>query len=440
MGENTKGGLIGRRLGQYLIEGHLGKGGMGEVYLARDCALDRLVAVKVLAGTYSRDGELVSRFRREAQAAARLNHPHIVQVHTVDVDCDPPYMAMEYVEGLSLDRLVDQDGPLSWQRALTICGQVASALACSHAHGIIHRDIKPANILIDRSGRARVTDFGIARVAGAQTELTAPGMLMGSPHYMSPEHCGTGDVSPASDIFSLGSTVFELISGRVPFPAETTAALVKRITLDPTPSLTDHVLDVPQAVQDFVASMMAKDPSKRYATAEHVIEDLRCLQGNTALKHGTALNTTDTAPPKSLVDEFLGGTKPSVHVPRVVPERPFPWRVVAWAAALLIGLIALVAGLRAWQPTTPQWTPTPAMGEAPAPQTQPYGPASPGETSGDVQVVGAPPDPTRPPPHPPGRPGGPPPPRQRRDSDGRAHPPPHPPPRGDHPPGERARQ
>ncbi|MCC6490861.1 MAG: protein kinase [Candidatus Hydrogenedentes bacterium] len=280
--------LGGKQIDQYAILRCLGKGGMGAVYLARDTTLDRPVAFKVLFPSYLHVEGIVQRFEREAKAAAKLNHPNIVQVYGVGLTGDIPYIAMECVDGLSLETLIKQEGPMHWQRALGIAAQIASALECAHGHGVVHRDIKPANVLVDRQGRVRVTDFGIAKVMQAQTQLTSEGTFIGTPQYMSPEQCGMGEVGPASDLFSLGVTLYELMSGRIPFAGNTPATLIRSITLDRPEPLDNYVTGVPQTVHDFIGGLLQKNPAMRYSTAREVLLDLARIRDGLSLTRGIA--------------------------------------------------------------------------------------------------------------------------------------------------------
>ncbi|MCC6695892.1 MAG: protein kinase [Candidatus Hydrogenedentes bacterium] len=280
--------LSGKQIDQYAILRCLGKGGMGAVYLARDTTLDRPVAFKVLFPSYLHVEGIVQRFEREAKASAKLNHPNIVQVYGVGLNGDIPYIAMECVDGVSLETLIKQEGPMNWQRAMGIAAQVASALECAHAHGVVHRDIKPANVLVDRQGRVRVTDFGIAKVMQAQTQLTAEGTFIGTPQYMSPEQCGMGEVGPASDLFSLGVTLYELISGHIPFAGNTPATLIRSITLDRPEPLENYVTGVPQTVHDFIAGLLQKNPARRYSTAREVLLDLARIRDGLSLAKAVA--------------------------------------------------------------------------------------------------------------------------------------------------------
>lgn len=465
--------LLGERLGPYVVRQRLGQGGMGTVYLAHDTSLDRLVALKVLDAVYARDHGLIERFQREARAAAKLNHPNIVQIYTVDIEHSPPYIVMEYVKGASVDKILASKGPLSWQQALTICGQVAAALACAHDQGIIHRDIKPGNILLDGNGRARVTDFGIAKVLGANTALTAERVSVGSPAYMSPEQCGSGQVAPASDLFSLGVTLFEALTGKVPFDADTYLGLIKQITYDPMPRIASAKDGVPPVVQEFVDALTAKSLSQRYTSARQVIEDLTALRDAKNPMHMSALRgvSAGAGPPapakpavpatndpwngKALVDDLMDGVQTASFrkvTPRPVHQGP-NWAMAATVlGAILLGVIIASLALLPRGGAGATAAPSPAAQTQapppPPPQPQPgqpgYGPP-PGQP-GHVPQPGepgyqAPPGYPQAPPPPPGAPplrgGFPPPPQGGRGfppPQGGGFPPPPPPQGGNFPP------
>ena len=271
-----------RRVGDYVLVRRLGRGGMGKVYLARDVLLDRLVALKVLNGSFASDPNLVKRFRREAKAAAQLNHPNIVRVYAVREEKKVPYIAMEYVEGQTLEQRLAATGPMPWQQALDIARQVAEALACAHSNGIVHRDIKPGNVLIDAQGQVRVADFGLAKFVNATSGITSDGSFLGTPQYMSPDHCGEGEISAASDVFSLGVMLYEMLSGQRPFTGETPMMLVRQISMDPVSPLEDLAPNLPQSVYDLVANLLEKDAKRRLASGPEL---LGAIKNILALKH-----------------------------------------------------------------------------------------------------------------------------------------------------------
>ncbi|MBX7256572.1 MAG: protein kinase [Candidatus Hydrogenedentes bacterium] len=246
---------------------------MGAVYLARDTALNRAVALKVLLGSLARNPAMVRSFHREAQAAAPLRHPNIVRVYAAGIQAGTPFIAMEYVAGETLERFLRRKGQVTWQTALYIGGQVAEALGCAHRAGIIHRDVKPANILLDRSGRVRLTDFGIANAATHETQG-----VVGTPQYMSPEQLRGIKLTCATDLFSLGVVMYQMMAGKPPFQADTPVALINRITTEEPARLNRLRADVPDDVARLVALLLEKSPENRPASAEAVVASIERLQ------------------------------------------------------------------------------------------------------------------------------------------------------------------
>ncbi|MCL4691402.1 MAG: serine/threonine-protein kinase [Candidatus Hydrogenedentes bacterium] len=274
--------LLGTALGGYQVQALIGRGAMGTVYLAKDTALNRPVALKVLLGSLARNPAMVRSFYREAQAAAPLRHPGIVRIFSAGVESGTPYIAMEYVAGESLDRFLRRKGTVSWQAALHVGAQLAEALDCAHAAGVIHRDVKPANILLDRQGRVRLADFGIARVATLEIQGGPTSGVIGTPTYMSPEQCEGADVSSATDLYSLGVVLFQMMAGHAPFRAETPQALVKQILSDDAPRLNKLDPEIPDDVARLVAHLLQKEPGARPKSAAQVaktIERIRAEEG-----------------------------------------------------------------------------------------------------------------------------------------------------------------
>jgi len=269
------------RLGRYRILGRIGAGGMGTVYRAEDSELRRVVAIKVphldgLDGRGRMDRqEIAQRFLREAQAAARVQHPHIVAIHDIGEDAGRPFVVMDLVAGSSVaERLRGGKRLGSDREAATLCRQVAEALSALHSHGIIHRDLKPANVLLDANGRAVLTDFGLARPEDAG-HLTQPGTVVGTPAYMSPEQAGgEGDrIGPWSDIYSLGVVFYEMLTGRLPFDGPPLAVLA-RIRSEPPPPPSSHRGDLDPALEAIVLRALAQKPEGRYQSAEELLGDL----------------------------------------------------------------------------------------------------------------------------------------------------------------------
>ena len=272
---NLEGRVIGNR---YKIQEKIGNGGMATVYKALDQILNRYVAVKVLREEFTTDEEFIKRFNAEAQSAARLTHPNIVSVYDVGQEYNIYYIVMELIQGKTLKQIIEEDGHLSWKWAVNIAIQIASALEMAHKNNIIHRDIKPHNIMITEDGVAKVTDFGIAKAVSNST-ITAFGTTLGSVHYFSPEHARGGYTDSKSDLYSLGVVMYEMVTGKVPFDADTPVSIaLKHMQEEPVPPIKVNK-EIPFAVNQIILKAMKKDPNERYQNASEMIKDL-----NIALK------------------------------------------------------------------------------------------------------------------------------------------------------------
>jgi beta-lactam-binding protein with PASTA domain/predicted Ser/Thr protein kinase len=259
--------------GRYRVISRLGSGGMADVYLAQDQLLGRQVAVKLLHHHFAEDQEFVERFKREASSAAALSHPNIVGIFDRGEWNGTYYIAMEYVAGRSLKAIVREDGPLEPARAIDIVIQILRAARSAHRRGVIHRDLKPHNVILDEEGRARVTDFGIAR-AGA-SDMTMTGSIMGTAQYLSPEQAQGFSVSAASDLYSVGVILYELLTGVVPFEGETAVAIAfKQVSATPRPP-SELNPTLPASLDAVVLRALAKDPAARYADADELIAALQ---------------------------------------------------------------------------------------------------------------------------------------------------------------------
>ena len=262
------------RIGHYKVVSELGRGGMGVVYKAHEESLNRFVALKVLGEHLTEDDTYVERFMREAQSAAKLTHPNIVQIYAIAEDAGRHYFVMEYVPGTSLQRLIKNDGRLVPERAVRLVMQAAAGLQAAHEVGVIHRDIKPANLMVTDQGLVKITDFGLALLVASATRLTATGMFMGTPGYLSPEQCLEEQIDHRTDIYSLGVTLFEALTGSMPFHATSPLALIRQIVDVEPPDLGELAPHVDETLRGIVRRMMAKDRDHRYADCAAVVTDL----------------------------------------------------------------------------------------------------------------------------------------------------------------------
>lgn len=266
----------GQRInGRYEVKRLLGSGGMAEVFLAYDLILDRQVAVKMLAYNFKNDRESLRRFTREATSTTELMHPNIVNIYDVG-EAHVPYIVMEYIGGTDLKEYINRHHPIAHQTVVLIMDKILSAISYAHSQGVIHRDIKPYNILIDEKGTVKITDFGIA-LALSQNSLTQTNSLLGSVHYISPEQARGAIATKASDIYSLGILLYELLTGTVPFKGESAVSIALKHFQNDFPSVRDQQPSIPQALENVILKATAKDPNHRYSSVEAMREDLQTV-------------------------------------------------------------------------------------------------------------------------------------------------------------------
>ncbi len=337
---------------RYEIHRRLARGGMAQVYLARDRSLDRPVAVKELVPEFAADPSFVERFRREAQAAANLSHPNIVGVYDWGAQDGTYFIVMEYIDGPSLSRVLRADGPLHPRRAAEIASEVAAGLGFAHSRGVVHRDVKPGNVLLTRTGQAKVTDFGIARALSSPDEdLTQAGSVMGTATYFSPEQAQGLPVDPRSDLYSLGVVLYELVTGRPPFAGETPLAIAYKHVQDDPPPPSTIISDLPEGLEAIIMKLLSKRADDRYASAEELRADLRrFLEGSPTLAERELVVAG-----AAVMHEPATTVQPATTVGAVVPpeefvdDEPEEQKSKTWLfIVLLLVMLALLGGLVFW--------------------------------------------------------------------------------------------
>ncbi|MGH7677633.1 MAG: protein kinase domain-containing protein, partial [Gemmatimonadaceae bacterium] len=285
-------------IGKYRILEQIGEGAMGVVYKATDPVLNRTVAIKVMNEGLAQDTALRERFLREAQSAGSLQHPNLVTIYDFGETSGHLYIAMEYIEGADLEDLLTQNAPMPLPAKLDLMIDVLNGLSFAHRRGVIHRDIKPANIRIDQEGRARIMDFGVAKME--KSNLTGTGVMMGTPNYMAPEQITGTDLTAQADLWSVGAVLYELLTNKKPFGADTLHRVLFRIVSEPPTELLELNPDLPLALDHVVKRALEKDPTKRYATASEFANALSAVRSRLA-----GARASRTVSQRSSIEEHL---------------------------------------------------------------------------------------------------------------------------------------
>jgi eukaryotic-like serine/threonine-protein kinase len=296
--------------GRYELEELVGSGGMSSVYRANDRMLERKVALKILHSRLGDDDEYVERFRREARAVAQLAHPNIVTVIDRGEDGGRQFIVFEYIDGKTLKELVDADGPMSIDDVLSLGIGIASGLAFAHERGIVHRDVKPQNVLLNGDGRAKVTDFGIARSLDVEHGVTQTGTVLGTSNYIAPEQASGQPIDDRSDVYSLGVVLYELLTGEVPFPGESFVAVAMKHIHEPAPPVVEQRPETPPRLASLVDSMLTKDHAFR-PSMDEVVAELEAIRrdpsgGETAVIRRPRVATRNRRSKWPLLVAFLG--------------------------------------------------------------------------------------------------------------------------------------
>jgi eukaryotic-like serine/threonine-protein kinase len=347
MTEVATGALVDTR---YRIVRRIGSGGMADVYCAEDTHLGREVALKVLHRRFAQDQEFVERFRREAKSAGGLAHPNVVGVFDRGEHEGTYYIAMEYLTGRTLKDIVAAEAPLSQRRTIDLGVQILQAAGFAHRHGVIHRDFKPHNVIVDEQGHGKVTDFGIAR-AGA-SEMTETGSIMGTAHYLSPEQAQGHAVTAASDLYSIGVMLYEMLAGRLPFEGDSAVAIALKHLSEQPPPISGLRPDVHPALEAVVMAALAKDPAQRWQTAEDFAEGLEAARSQVEAGANGGQSTAAFAPiplPAADTAEAADGAAPPlapVTRPEKARKRRWPWFTIGLLTLALLGVLtwALVSG------------------------------------------------------------------------------------------------
>ncbi len=353
------------RIGKYQIVGKLGQGAMGEVFRGHDPVLNRFVAIKRISSGLDADETLKKRFRREAEAVAKLNHPHIITVYELGFEGEQMFMAMELLEGIDLKHAMAQH-KLSSAEKLSVMEQISEGLAYAHSQDLVHRDLKPANIHLLPGGKVKIMDFGLARMSGS--DMTSTGTVMGTPHYMSPEQVRGQKADARSDVFALGCVFYELLSGRKPFDAESMHGVLFKVMQEEPSPLAEIVPDTPPMLIQIVEKALAKDPAERFQTAGELLAALRRARAAAGAGRGhervpdleRQAAQTSAAPREASRSAARSGSRPgdSRSLLRGAPAAPS--RGYLWIGLGAVLVVLVLGGWLVVGALTPRPQPSPA--------------------------------------------------------------------------------
>jgi serine/threonine protein kinase len=332
--------------GKYKIERMVGKGGMGAVFLAHDLTLEREVAIKVLPPDISMDEHIVKRFQQEAKTAAKLDHTNIIPIYRVESDGGLNYFVMKYIEGTSLEDVLDQKQPLTIDYVQRVLWEAACALGHAHQRGVVHRDVKPANIMFDHDGRVMLTDFGISKALQAASGFTGTGMIIGTPHYMAPEQAKGGTVDGRADQYSLGVVAYRMITGELPYTGDSVHTILYKHIFEEIPRVSGKRIGTPEFMTGAVSRALSKEPEQRFPTMEEFATAVWPEQPVAVPKKGAASKSQQRRPPPPRTAPADAPTEvttaPTTPIPRAGLKIPAEKKKRS-SVGMVVGAVVLVA-------------------------------------------------------------------------------------------------
>src|SRR3989339_690829 len=332
----------------------IGEGGMGVVYLAHHLALNKNVAVKILPPSFAMEEERVKRFVREARSAAQLEHSNIIQIYNIAKHEDFYFIVMQYADGESLAHAIKRQGKINTLEALGIIKDVALALSVAHRKNIVHRDIKPENIMINTNGEVKLMDFGLARVLDVASNLSRTGDILGTPYYLSPEQAQGHKVDGRADIYSLGVTLYYMLSGKKPFEGDTTLTIILKHINEKPPVISQTNPETPECVSNVINKMLEKDPARRYQSTDELIDDIN-------LCHNEIASGDSNAPPDGRASKTITAQAAPASTPKTKPHKIVTWKMIGLAAGLAFVIVALLSALsKGKRPASPAKEPASA--------------------------------------------------------------------------------